>query len=131
MSRLPVQYRPGQTVTDWHVPTVEHHCRHTFHPCSSWRQYPHVKALGINFDLMDFPDVFIYKQQHLPGKYLAMLYDNFTIVFERAQIHSLRSDLGRSLQRSHLGSHFLQHPSTLHWQSDSDNLYTIWKNLED
>lgn len=59
MSRLPVQYRPGQTVTNWHVPTVEHHCRHNFHPCSSLRQYPRVKALGINFDLMDFPDVFI------------------------------------------------------------------------
>lgn len=89
MPGLPVQYRPGQTVTNWHVLTVEDQTH--LSSLLFLRQHPHFKGLDINFDLMDSLDVLIYKQQHLPGKYLAIvsyksLFDDFTIVFVRAQI---------------------------------------------
>lgn len=106
-SRLPVQHIPGQTVTNRHVPTVEEqiHLSSLLFP----ETIPTCQSFGHKL-LMDSPDVFINKQQHLPGKYLAMLYDNFTSVFERAQIHSPRSVLCKSLQGS--GSHLLCRCST-------------------
>lgn len=96
--------------------------RYTFHHCSSLRQYPHAKGLGINIDLMDSPDVSIYKQQHLPGKYLAMLYDNFTKSPDPfSQVRLVQITTGIRLR--------LSAAPTLHWQSDSDDLYTIWKKI--
>ena len=78
---------------------------------------------------MDSPNVYIYvavltEQQPFLGKYLAMLYGNFIVVFERAQIHLPRRLVPtRSLRR--LDSHFCS--THLHYTGSQINTaFTVY-----